>query len=101
MLPPLKRFSMPSSNSNVNEILSYILELQQSIIRIYDDFLHRIRDRDDVTNHVLPEILEHEIRRESEMESGLAVGGDGYPHIQDNMTALRSIIMLDLPFRDV
>jgi hypothetical protein len=50
---------------------------------------------------VLLEILEHEIRRESEIESGLAVGGEGYPHIQDNMTALRSIIMLDLPFRDV
>ena len=32
MLSPLKRFSMPSSNSNVNEILSHILELQQFII---------------------------------------------------------------------
>lgn len=73
MLSPLKRFSMPSSNSNVNEILSYILALEQSIIRTYGDFLHRIRDKDDVTYHVLQEILEDEIRRESEIESVLAV----------------------------
>lgn len=73
MLSPLKRFSMPSSNSNVNEILSYILALEQSIIRTYGDFLHKIRDKDDVTYHVLQEILEDEIRRESEIESVLAV----------------------------
>jgi bacterioferritin len=82
MLSPLKRFSMPSSNSNVNEILSYILELEQSIIRTYGDFLHRIRDKDDVTYHVLREILEDEIRRESEIESVLAVDGKRYPHIR-------------------
>ena len=73
MLSPLKRFSMPSSNSNVNEILSYILEVEQTIIRTYGNFLHRIKDRDDVTYHVLREILEHEIRRESEIESVLAI----------------------------
>jgi bacterioferritin len=73
MLSPLKRFSMPSSNSNVNEILSYILELEQSIIRTYDDFLNRIRDKDDITYHTLLEILEDEIRRESEIEAVLAV----------------------------
>jgi ferritin-like protein len=53
MLSPLKRFSMPRSNSNTNEILSYILELEQSIIRTYSDFLHRIRDKDDITYHVI------------------------------------------------
>src|SRR5918995_6881901 len=37
MLSPLKRFSMPSSNSDVNEILSYILELEQSIIKTYGE----------------------------------------------------------------
>jgi bacterioferritin len=73
MLSPLKRFSMPGSNSNINEILSYILALEQSIIRTYGDFLHRIKDKDDVTYHVLREILEDEIRRESEIESVLAV----------------------------
>jgi ferritin-like protein len=76
MLSPLKRFSMPSSNSNINEILSYILELEQSIIRTYGDFLHRIRDKDYVTCHVLCKILEDEIRRESEIESALAVDGE-------------------------
>jgi bacterioferritin len=74
MLSPLKRFSMPSSNSDVNEILSYILELERSIIRTYGNFLHRIRDNDDVTYHVIREILEDEIRRESDIESVLAVG---------------------------
>jgi bacterioferritin len=73
MLSPLKRFSMPRSNSNINEILSHILELQRSIIRTYGDFLHRIRDNDDVTYHVIRGILEDEIRRESEIESVLAV----------------------------
>jgi bacterioferritin len=80
MLSPLKRFSMPSSNSNINEILSHILELEQSIIRAYGDFLHRIRDKDDVTYHALREILEDEIRRESEIESVLAVDGKRYSH---------------------
>jgi bacterioferritin len=73
MLSPLKRFSMPSSNSNVKVIFSYILELEQSIIRTYGDFLHGIKDKDDITYHVLREILEDEIRRESEIESVLAI----------------------------
>jgi ferritin-like protein len=73
MLSPLKRFSMPSSNSNVNVILSYILELEQSIIRTYGDFLRGIKDKDDITYHVLREILEDEIRQESEIESVLAI----------------------------
>ncbi len=50
MLSPLKRFSMPRSHTDVNEILSYILELEQSIIRTYGDLLHRIRDKDDLTH---------------------------------------------------
>ncbi|MDQ3719048.1 MAG: hypothetical protein M3311_07845 [Thermoproteota archaeon] len=73
MLSPLKRFSMPRSNSNIHEILSHILELDRFIIRTYGDFLHRIRDNDDVTYHVIREILEDEIRRESEIESVLGV----------------------------
>jgi ferritin-like protein len=73
MLSPLKHFSMPSSNSNVNVILSYILELEQSIIRTYGDFLRGIKYNDDITYHVLREILEDEIRRESEIESVLAI----------------------------
>src|SRR5919109_3043141 len=80
MLSPLKRFSMPSSNSNVNEILSYVLELEQSIIRTYGDFLHRIKDKDDVTYHTLREILEDEVKRESEIESVLTVDGRRYMH---------------------
>jgi bacterioferritin len=74
MLSPLKRFSMPRSNSDVKVILSYVLEQEQFIIRTYGEFLHRIRDKDDLTYHVLREILEDEVRRESEIESILSVG---------------------------
>ena len=73
MLSPLKRFSMPSSSSDVKVILSYILEREQFIIRTYGEFLHRIRDKDDITYHVIREILEDEVRRESEIESILSV----------------------------
>jgi bacterioferritin len=73
MLSPLKRFSMPSSNSNVNVILSYILELEQSIIRTYDDFVYRIRDKDYITYHVLREILEDKKKMIAETGRGLEV----------------------------
>src|ERR671919_2459319 len=49
MLSPLKRFSMPRSNSDVNEILSYILKLEQSIINTYGNFINRIKDKDCIT----------------------------------------------------
>ena len=71
MLSPLKCFSMPGSNSDVNEILSFILRLEQSIIKTYVNFLNRIRDKDYITYHVLWEILEDEVKRESEIESVL------------------------------
>jgi ferritin-like protein len=79
MLSPLKRFSMPSSNSDVYVILGHILELERSIIRTYGDFLHSIRDKDDLTHHLIREILEDEIRRESEIEAALA--SDMRPHL--------------------
>ena len=69
MLSPLKRFSMPSSTSDVKVILSYILEQEQTIIRKYGDFMIKIKDKDDLTYHLLCEILEDEIRRESEIEA--------------------------------
>lgn len=69
MLSPLKRFSMPSSTSDVKVILSHILEQEQKVIRKYGDFMIKIRDKDDLTFHLLREILEDEIRHESEIES--------------------------------
>jgi len=80
MLSPLKRFSMPSSNSDVNKILSFILELEQSIIKTYGDFLNIIRDKDDITYHMLREILEDEVKREREIESVLTADGRRYMH---------------------
>ena len=69
MLSPLKHFSMPSSTSDVKVILTYILEQEQTIIRKYGDFMIKIRDKDDLTYHLLREILEDEIGRESEIEA--------------------------------
>ncbi|HJY15072.1 MAG TPA: ferritin-like domain-containing protein [Nitrososphaeraceae archaeon] len=69
MLSQLKRFSMPSSTSDVKVILSYILEQEQKIIRKYGDFMIKIRDKDDLTFHLLREILEDEIRHGSEIEA--------------------------------
>ena len=69
MLSPLKRFSMPSSTSDIKVILSYILEQEQVVIRKYWDFMIKIRDKDDLTYHLIREILEDEIRRESEIEA--------------------------------
>jgi bacterioferritin len=80
MLSPLKRFSMPRSNSDVNEILSFILKLEQSIIKTYGNFLNRIRDKDYITYHVLREILEDEVKRESETEPVLTVYGGRLIH---------------------
>ena len=71
MLSPLKRFFMPSSTSDVKVILSYILEQEQTIISKYGDFMIKLRDKDDLTYHRLREILEDEIRRESEIEAVL------------------------------
>jgi len=69
MLSPLKHFSMPSSTTDVKIILSYILKQEQSIIRKYGDFMIEIRDKDDLTYHLLREILEDEVRQESEIEA--------------------------------
>ena len=80
MLSPLKRFSMPSSNSDVDGILSFILKLEQSIIKTYGDLLDRIRGKDDISYHVLRKILEDEVKRESEIESVLTADGRRYMH---------------------
>jgi bacterioferritin len=69
MLSPLKRFSMPSSTSDIKVILYYILEQEQAIIRKYGDFMIKLRDKDDLTYHLIREILEDEIRHESEIEA--------------------------------
>ena len=76
MLSTLKHFSMPSSTSDVKVILSYILEQEQTIIRKYGDFMIKIRDKDDLTYHLLREILEDEIRRESEIEAAAAINSN-------------------------
>jgi ferritin-like protein len=56
------------------KILSFILKLEQSIIKTYGDFLDRIRSKDDITYYVVQEILKDEAKRESEIESVLIAG---------------------------
>jgi bacterioferritin len=80
MLSPLKRFSMPSSNSDVHLILGHILELERSMIRTYGDFLSSVRDKDDLTHHLIREILEDEVRRESEIEAAIGSAKGPYLH---------------------
>ncbi len=65
-----------SSTSDVKVILSYILEQEQTVIRRYGDFMTKIRDKDDLTYHLLREILEDEIRRESEIEAIINLSRD-------------------------
>ena len=50
------------------------------MIKTYGDFVDRIRNKDDLTYHVLQEILEDEVKRESEIESVLTAGGGRYMH---------------------
>jgi hypothetical protein len=52
------------------------------IIRTYSDFSHKIRDKDNVTSHVLREMLEDEIRQEGELELVLAVDDKRCSHIR-------------------
>jgi bacterioferritin len=68
----LGRFSMPSSMSDIEVILSHVLELEQSIIRKYGEFMTKIRDKDDLTYHLIRDILEDEVKDESEIETNLA-----------------------------
>jgi bacterioferritin len=72
----LSQFSMPSSTSDIKVILSYVLEQEQSIIRKYGEFMTKIRDKDDLTYHLIRDILEDEVRAESEIETVLSASKD-------------------------
>jgi bacterioferritin len=72
----LSQFSMPGSTSDIKAILSYVLEQEQSIIRKYGDFMTKIRDKDDLTYHLIRDILEDEVSAESEIETFLGASKD-------------------------
>jgi ferritin-like protein len=67
---------MPGSTSDIKAILSYVLEQEQSIIRKYGDFMTKIRDKDDLTYHLIRDILEDEVSAESEIETFLDASKD-------------------------
>jgi ferritin-like protein len=68
----LGRFYIPISMTDIEVILSHVLELEQSIIRKYGEFMTKIRDKDDLNYHLIRDILEDEVKDESEIETNLA-----------------------------
>ena len=65
----IQRFSLPTSNSDVGEILSYILEQLRPAIKAYGEFLGRIRDKDMVTYNDVLGVLQDHIKSEADIEA--------------------------------
>jgi bacterioferritin len=70
-MSPLKRFSMPSSNSDVRVILTYALEQERRIVSSYGELLRAVKDKDEVTHQQVLHILADEVRVESDLETAL------------------------------
>ena len=71
-IAPIQRFSLPTSNSDVGEILSYVLEQLRPAIKVYGEFLDRIKDKDMVTYHDVLGVLQDHIKGEADIEAVLA-----------------------------
>ena len=70
-ISPIKRFSLPTSNSDVGEILSYVLEQLRPAIKAYGEFLERIKDKDMVTYYEVLGVLRDHIKSEADIEATL------------------------------
>jgi bacterioferritin len=64
-------FSLPKSNADVREILSHTLQQLQVGIRAYGDVMARLKDKDEVTYHLLLEVAKDHIDSEDEIEVAL------------------------------
>ncbi|MFQ5796299.1 MAG: ferritin-like domain-containing protein [Candidatus Bipolaricaulia bacterium] len=71
-ISPLDRFSLPSSNSDVKEILSQAVEGERLAIKAYSEFLEQVKDKDVVTYYEVLEVLKDEIEHEDEIETILS-----------------------------
>ena len=71
-ISPIETFALPSSSSDVGEILAHILEQIRIGIRAYGHLLERTRGKDDVTYHLVLDVLKDHIDSEDEIESVMA-----------------------------
>jgi bacterioferritin len=70
-LAPAEGFSLPKSNADVREILSHTLQQLQVGIRAYGDGMARLKDKDEVTYHLLLDVVKDHIDSEDEIEVAL------------------------------
>lgn len=65
---PTKEFTLPKSNADVREILTHTLQQVQAGIRAYGEALAQLKDKDEVTYHILLEVVKDHIDSEDEIE---------------------------------
>jgi ferritin-like protein len=70
-IAPTKNFSLPKSNADVREILSHTLQQLQVGIRAYGDAMAQLKDKDEVTYHLLLDVVRDHIDSEDEIEVAL------------------------------
>jgi ferritin-like protein len=70
-IAPTKDFTLPKSNADVREILSHTLQQLQVGIRAYDGVLSQLKDKDEVTYHLLLDVVRDHIDSEDEIEVAL------------------------------
>lgn len=70
-IAPIKDFTLPKSNADVREILSHTLQQLQIGIRAYSDVLARLKDKDELTYHILLDVLRDHVDNEDEIEVAL------------------------------
>ncbi len=71
-ISPTPKFTLPKSNADVREILSHTLQRVQAGIRAYGGILVQLKDKDEVTYHILLDVLRDHIDSEDEIEVALA-----------------------------
>jgi bacterioferritin len=67
-ISPTENFSLPKSNADVREILSHTLLQLQAGIQAYSAVLARLKDKDEITYHLLLEVVKDHIDSEDEIE---------------------------------
>jgi ferritin-like protein len=70
-IAPIQSFSLPKSNADVREILSHNLQQLQVGIRAYGGVLSQLKDKDEVTYHLLLAVVKAHIESEDEIEVAL------------------------------
>ncbi len=70
-ISPTDKFTLPKSNADVREILSHTLQQIQAGIRAYGDALTQVKDKDEITYHVLLSVVRDHIASEDEIEVAL------------------------------